>query len=647
VTRISLPAVAGVVTVAVGAAGMVGGAAVLRHPLAPTRVGWLLPLAGTQLAADATSGLFLLVAGAVGVATGIYSVGYAAHGTTSRTQLAVLPLFLACMLAVPLAGSVSTFLFLWELMALTSLLGVLAESRRPEARDAGLFYAAMTHLGFLAILLGLVVFAAATGAETFPALRAAAAHLSPGTRDAVYLLTVVGFGAKAGLVPLHAWLPRAHPAAPSPVSALMSTAMVNLGIYGIVRVDLVLLGPGPRWWGLVLFAGGAVTAVHGVLQASVATDLKRLLAYSTIENMGLICLALGAAMLLTASGDAGVAAVAMAAALVHLVCHAAFKSLGFFAAGAVGSATGQRDLDALGGLAPRMPATTIAFGICALGASGLPPGCGFAGEWLLLQSLVHAVPAGGTMIALVMPLAVGVVALTTGLGVAAMVKAFGVGFLARPRGAGAAGAHEAGPTMVVGMGAAAVACGILGVGPGLIAPVLSRVLPELPVGAAGRPPPSLGILLRLPGIGGSVSPTLLAGGVGAGIALALLAARRGARRRPAARTAALWACGGGAPTARMQYTATSFAEPLTRVFDGVLRPDVEFAVTPHAQSPYLVERVSYRSRPRDMVEASLYGPALRAVAAAARAARRAHTGNIHAYLAYGATALLVALLVAQ
>ncbi|WP_438803086.1 proton-conducting transporter transmembrane domain-containing protein [Frankia tisae] len=642
----ALPSVAGAGAGVVGAVGVVYGVAAISGGLAPVSVGWLVPLAGLRLAADATSGLFMVVTGAVGVVVGIYTAGYAAHGHMGRTPLSVLPLFLACMLGVPLADSVTTFLFLWELMALSSLLLVLAEARRREVRDAGVWCAAMTHLGFVAVLVGLVVFAAAAGAEGFPELSASAASLSPATRSAVFLLTVAGFGSKAGLVPLHAWLPRAHPEAPGPVSALMSAAMVNLGIYGILRVDVTLLGPGPRWWGLALLAAGAVTAVYGVLQAAVATDLKRLLAYSTSENMGLICVALGTAMLLTASGIPAVAAVAMTAALVHLVGHAAFKSLGFLAAGAVAAATGLRDLDAFGGLAPRMPTTTAAFGIAALGASGLPLGCGFVGEWLLLQSLVHALPAGGTMVALVMPLTVGVVALTTGLGTAAMVKAFGVGFLARPRSAEAERASEVGRAMAVGMGLAALACGVLAVAPAVLAPALSRVLPELPAGA-GTPQPRLGALLRLPGVGGSMSPALLALGVAAGVLLAFGATQWRARRRPAPRTAELWACGGGALTARMQYTATSFAEPLQRVFDGVLRPDVELAVTHYSQAPYLVAKVTYRSRLRDTVETSLYTPVIRAVAAAARIARRAHMGSIHAYLAYGAAGLIVALLVAR
>ena len=395
----------------------------------PVHIGWLLPLSGIQLDLDPLGGFFMALTGAVAVAVGPYAVGYARHGHLGPFALAVLPAFVAAMLLVPAAGSVTTFLLAWELMAIASLILVLAEHTRPQVRSAALVYAVMTQLGFASILVGLMVLSAAGGADRFAALHG----ISRGACPTVFLLTVAGFGSKAGLVPLHAWLPRAHPEAPSPVSALMSAAMVNMGIYGICRVDLQVLGPGPSWWGFTLMAVGGISALYGVVQASVATDLKRLLAYSTTENIGLITLALGAATLFAACDARGSATIAAAAAMLHLIAHAAFKGLGFLAAGSVLAATGLRDLDRLGGLARRMPATTTLFGVAALGACGLPLGAGFVSEWLLFQSLIHTAPRHATVLALTTPLAVGAVALTTGLGVAAMVKAFGIGFLARPR----------------------------------------------------------------------------------------------------------------------------------------------------------------------------------------------------------------------
>jgi hydrogenase-4 component B len=631
---------AGVLTSCLGALGVWAGLIGMFGAPRPINIGWLLPLSGVQLDLDPLGGLFIALTGAVAIPVGVYVIGYAHH--LGRVPTAVLPLFVAAMLLVPAAGSVTTFLLAWELMAIASLVLVLAEHTRPEVRSAGLFYAVMTQLGFVAILIGLMVLSASGGANRFADLTA----VPEGARTAVFLLTVVGFGSKAGLVPLHAWLPRAHPEAPSPVSALMSAAMVNLGVYGIIRFDLQLLGPGPRWWGLLLLIVGAVSALYGVLQASVATDLKRLLAYSTTENMGLITLALGAATLFAGSGAHGPATIAVAAALLHLIGHAAFKCLGFLAAGSVLAATGLRDLDRLGGLARRMPASTVLFGVAALGASGLPLGAGFVSEWLLVQSLIHAAPGNDTLVRLTAPLAVGAVALTTGLGVAAMVKAFGIGFLARPRSEPAAGARESPGSMVAGMTVAAAACVLLAVVPVLVAPALRVVLDGLPAARAVEFT-DFGAVVRLPGLSGSIAPGVIAGAFLLAVLVAVGLTLLRSRRRPEPAVLPLWACGAEDLTARMQYTATSFAEPLQRVFDDVLRPDTDVEVNHVAESRYMADSITYRSRIGDAIEERLYPPVLRAVAAAAALLRRAHTGSVHLYLLYGALGVLIVLVVAR
>ena len=633
---------AGLITAGLGVAGAALGLAGMFGAVQPVHIGWLLPLSGVQLDLDPLGGFFMAMTGAVAVPVGVYSIGYARREHLGRVPLAVLPLFVAAMLLVPAAGSVTTFLLGWELMAIASLVLVLTEHTRPEVRSAGLFYAVMTQLGFVAILIGLMVLSAAGGADRFADLT----RVPDGARTAVFLLTVAGFGSKAGLLPLHAWLPRAHPEAPSPVSALMSAAMVNLGIYGVVRFDLQLLGPGPRWWGVTLLVVGGVSAVYGVLQASVATDLKRLLAYSTTENMGLIFLALGAATLFADAGAHSAATIAMTAAMLHLVGHAAFKSLGFLAAGSVLAATGLRDLDRLGGLARKMPATTILFGVAALGASGLPLGAGFVSEWLLVQSLIHAAPQHNTVVALAAPLAVGAVALTTGLGVAAMVKAFGIGFLARPRSQPAADAREAPVSMLAGMALAATVCVVVAVAPLVVGSALRSVLTELP---ASRDVAftDFGAVLRLPGVGGSIAPGVIAAALVAAVLAAAGLAGWRSRRRPDPVTLPLWACGADELTPRMQYTATSFAEPLQRVFDDVLRPDTDIEVTHLTESRYMAEAVTYRARIADAIEERLYTPVIRAVAVAAQLLRRAHTGSVHLYLAYGALGVLVVLVVAR
>jgi len=635
------PALAGVLTALLGAGGVWAGVLGMFGSNYAVHIGWLLPLSGLQVGLDPLGGFFMTLSGAVAVAVGVYTIGYARRGHLGRVTLAVLPMFVAAMLLVPAAGSVTTFLLAWELMAVASLVLVLAEHTRAQVRSAALVYAVMTQLGFVAILVGLMVLSAAGGADRFAELH----RISQGACTAVFLLTTAGFGSKAGLVPLHAWLPRAHPEAPSPVSALMSAAMVNLGVYGICRVDLQLLGPGPGWWGLTLMVVGAGSALYGVVQASVAADLKRLLAYSTTENLGLITLALGAATLFAASGAYGPATIAAAAAMLHLIAHAAFKSLGFLAAGSVLAATGLRDLDRLGGLARRMPATTTLFGVAALGACGLPLGAGFVSEWLLVQSLIHAAPGHATVLALTTPLAVGAVALTTGLGVAAMVKAFGIGFLARPRCQEAAAAREATGSMLAGMAIAAAACLVLAVAPSVVAPALRQAIAALPA-ARTVEFTDLGAVVRLPGLQGSIAPAVIAAGV-AVAALAVAALARWSRGRPAPATLPLWACGADDLNPRMQYTATSFAEPLQRVFDDVLRPDTDIEITHTAESQYLVDKITYRSRIADAIEERFYTPVIQVVAAAAGIVRRAHTGSVHLYLAYGALGVLIVLVVAR
>jgi hydrogenase-4 component B len=653
------PHAVGALTALVGLGGVVAGVAALGGQVWSAAAADLLPLGSAELSVDPLSGAFLLLVGGVAVAAAVYSIGYTgpggrhaadgqALGAGSRTAQAVLPLFVAAMLLVPAAASVTTLLVLWELMALTSLILVLAEHRtRRSVIDAGLWYAGMTHAGLVAILLGLVVFAADAGGESFAALRAGAGDMSPGIRSLVFVMIFAGFGSKAGMVPLHVWLPRAHPEAPSHVSALMSAAMVKLGLYGMIRVGFDLLGGGPRWWGVLVLAVGGLSALYGVLQASVATDLKRLLGYSTTENVGLMLIGVGAAGMFAADGNQPLASLLMAAAVLHAVNHAAFKTVLFLGAGSVLRATGLRDLDSLGGLAARMPVTTVLVAFGSLAAAALPPGNGFVSEWLLLQGLIHSLVGSGSpavVVAVGMPLAVAVVALTAGLGAATFVKAFGVGFLARPRSAPAAGAVESPVSMRAGMVAAAAACVGLAVFPAVAGEPLTRVLRVLPSVRDGGPLADSGVTLHLASIAGSMSPLLLAVSlVTGGVVVAALA--RWVGRGLPRRAAPAWGCGGTRLDPRMEYTATSFAEPLTRVFDDVLRPEQDIEVTPYAESRYLIESVQYRQRVEDRLEARLYPPVLAAARRWGQWSRRLANGSVHRYLGYGFIGLLGVLIV--
>ncbi|MFC0430724.1 proton-conducting transporter membrane subunit [Kutzneria buriramensis] len=621
----------GAVTALCGAAGTIAGISAMCGTRYYAAFPALLPLSGVTITVDSTSGLFLAVTGAVAFVSAVYGVGYARADANGRLPQAVFPLFVITMMLVVSAGNVGALLVCWELMALCSLVLVLTEHhRRPEVARAGRWYAVMTHLGFVAILAGLLVFTAAADDDTFPALRVAAHHLSPTTASVVFVATLLGFGSKAGVVPLHVWLPRAHPEAPSHVSALMSAAMVNLGVYGIVRVGFDLLGGGQRWWWLLTLALGGISAVYGILHAAMSTDLKRLLGYSTTENMGLVLIGLGAAGLV--ADDPVVAGLALAAALLHMVNHAAFKTVLFLAAGSVQRGAGSRDLDALGGLSGPMPFTTAAFGLGALAASALPPGTAFVSEWLLLQALIHARPSAGAAAVVMMPIAVAAVALTAGLAVATFVKAFGVGFLGRPRSAGAAAARESPASMTAALGIAVAVCAVLAVLPTILLSQLGSLASGLL--RTGSPAAMDGIVVRLVGVSGALSPLMLAV-VSVGAALGLVAVVRLVLTRQARRAARLWDCGAGPLSARMEYTATSFAEPLQRVFDDVVQPETDVDVTHARESAYLVEAIEFRNRVLDRIERWLYTPLLRAVSVWAAAARRLATGSVHRYLGYG------------
>jgi formate hydrogenlyase subunit 3/multisubunit Na+/H+ antiporter MnhD subunit len=530
-------------------------------------------------------------------------------------------------------------------MAVTSLVLVAAEHRsRPAVASAAVWYGVMTQLGFVAILFAFGLAGAAAGGDSFSAMRAGASELSEGRAAFVFVLAAIGFGSKAGLVPLHVWLPRAHPEAPSHVSALMSGAMVSLGIYGIVRIGFDLLGGGPRWWGLSLIAVGVVSALFGVLHALVATDVKVLLAYSTTENMGLILIGVGAALLLGAENEPVLAGVALAAALLFVLNHALFKALLFLSAGSVVRATGTRDLDRLGGLSRPLPATTALFTVGALAIVALPPLNGFVSEWTLLQALVRAGGREPAVLGLVMPLAVAAVALVAGLVAATFVKVVGTGLLARPRSAAAAQAVESPVPMLAAMALLAAACLALGLVPSIIDSGLEQAV--LASGGAGDPFGDGVSRLRLAGGSAVISPVLLAGALVLG-AVAVVGAARALSATRARRRAENWACGRVLQTIRMEYTASSFAEPLQRVFDDVLHPDHDIDVTHAAESRWFVEAIRYRSVVVDAIDHRVYRPLIRAILAFGERARALQNGSVHRYLAYGFVALLVVLVVAR
>jgi hydrogenase-4 component B len=605
----------------------------------------LQPIGGVSLRLDSLGAFFLAIVGFTGISASLYGIGYLKHldgALRSRAAHALFNLFLASMCVVTCADNVGTFLFGWEVMALTSYLLVMSDSEQPDASAAGVWYASMTHAGFFALLAAFIMLSQG-GSWEFPVLHNTGAMLTPIGRSAVFLLMAAAFGSKAGLVPLHVWLPRAHPAAPSHVSALMSAAMVNLGVYGLARVVFDFLPPGPPWWGGLLLSVGVVTALTGVLYSVAETHLKRVLAYSTVENLGIVFIALGFALLMRGYGYGPLASMGLVAALLHTLNHSVFKSLLFLGAGSVVHGTHNVSMEAFGGLIKRMPVTAALALVGTLALAGLPPLNGFPSEWLTFQLLVAGAQRTAPALAILLPLALAGVALIAGLAALSGVRLFGITFLALPRSNGAQHAHESHWTMLAAMAIPAATCVVLGVTPTIVIPPLSRIASDL-----GQPagPLSSGFALSVPLVASRMWAAMIALVTVAVGVTAALAVRIVGRTRQV-RVAAAWNCGRIAQSARSEYTAAAFAEPLKRVFTGFYRPTQEVTVDVHPVSRYFVRAIRLRADLAPWMEQTLYGPLLRATQAASNRMRQLHSGSIHFYLALLPGALLMLLVIAR
>jgi hydrogenase-4 component B len=618
-------------------AGLAGGGMELKVPD-------LLPVGGAAFGVDRLSAFFVLVIAVGALPAALYAIGYTQEYAGKHSLAGIgfaFNIFIAAMILVPLARNVLTFLMLWELMSLASYFLVITEHEREETLRAGWIYFVMTHAGFAALLVGFLLLAQATGTMSFTEWGAAAAKLDPASRNLIFILFALGFGSKAGIIPLHVWLPRAHPAAPSHVSALMSGVMIKLGVYGLVRVAFDWLGVGPLWWGATMLIVGAVSAVLGVLYALVEHDLKRLLAYHSVENIGIILLGLGAGMLFQTHRLEALAALALIAALYHTLNHAAFKSLLFMGAGAVVHATHTRNMEELGGLIKRMPQTAVFFLIGSVAIAALPPFNGFISEWLTFQSLLLSFQITAHTVNLIFALGVAALALTSGLAAACFVKAFGITFLALPRSEPAALAREVEWTMRAPMALLAFACVALGVAPFVILAPLEATVFDLTRAHADMHFDWNAIVAN-DGFG-QVAPMWIALALGAFLMAIPLALRlMGVDKRR--RYYETWGCGRALQTARFEYTATAFANPFKRVFAILYRPVKELDIEFHPESRYFVRTIAYYNEGRLIFEDTLYRPLLRMIEALARAARLLQSGNVHGYLVYIFVAL-VALLI--
>jgi formate hydrogenlyase subunit 3/multisubunit Na+/H+ antiporter MnhD subunit len=573
---------------------------------------------------DALSALFLIVVFGVGLAAVLYGIPYLAPERTHRpvggTHL-LTALFLVAMALVVTARATMPFLIAWELMALSAYLLVVFEDEQREVRRAGLVYLAATHIGTLALVAMFALWGTQAGGFTFDAFHRTA--LPAGSGAAVLSLALLGFGFKAGLVPLHFWLPGAHASAPSHVSALMSGVMIKTGIYGLLRV-ISLIGGVPAWWAWAVLALGGLSGVLGVLWALAQHDLKRLLAYHSIENIGIILLGVGAGALGIAYGRPAVALLGFAGAVLHTANHAVFKSLLFLGAGTVFRATGTRAMDQLGGLARRMPLTWILFLIGSVAIVGLPPLNGFVSEWLVFLGMLEAGLAGGPVRTAV--LGVAALALIGGLALACFAKVGGVVFLGTPRSEAAENGREPGAGYLAPMAALALTCIAIGLFSPLAVRVALDVAATIPdVAASVRQ----GILAPVTSAASGIA--LVSGGLIVLIAVAWALRRMMEQRRPAA-WSDTWACGYSGAIGRTQYTAASFAAPLLGTFARLagIRTDR----TPGA----------FHTHPFDLVLERLVLPAWRRLSGVAEVIRPVQHGRLHTYLLYIVGVVLALLL---
>jgi hydrogenase-4 component B len=522
-----------------------------------------LPWLGAHFRLDALASFFLVVVNFGGAAASLYGLGYGHHEANPLRVLPFFPAFLAGMNLVVLADDAFAYLLCWEFMSLASWALVMAHHQEAGNAKAGYIYLVMASFGTLALLLSFGLLAGPAGDYGFAAIRIAPHTQS--TAALVLILMLLGAGSKAGLVPLHVWLPLAHPAAPSHVSALMSGVMTKVAIYGFIRVVFDLLGP-PVWpAAAIILALGSITAVMGILYAMMDNDLKRLLAYSTIENVGIIFTSLGLALAFQANGMKLAAALAFTAALFHVLNHSVFKSLLFFGAGAVLTSTGERNMDRLGGLIHRMPYTSFAVLVGCVAISALPPFNGFVSEWLMFQAVLQSPELPQWALKIMVPAVGALLALAAALAAACFVKVFGVAFLGRPRSTAAEVAVEVDRYSLIAMFILAALCLLAGILPGLVIDALSPVTIEI---LGSRMPiqanePWLSIV-PIAESRSSYNGLLVMLFIAFSASLAVLVIHRLASR--ALRRGPAWGCGFSDSTPAAQYSSGSFAQPIRRVF---------------------------------------------------------------------------------
>jgi len=631
----ALLAASGLFAVIAGFSGLISGGGSIVLPLG-------LPWLPMHLRLDALGSFFLLVIGSLVLPVALYSQGYLSHEKRLTPLAIFLPLFVLGMMGVVLSDDAFSFMLFWELMSVSSYFLVTHEHQHSENRKAGFIYLLMAHMAGLLIMGSFATLYAASGSFEFSAMREV--EISPLWASVAFLLAGFGFGTKAGVVPMHGWLPEAHPVAPSNVSALMSGIMLKVAIFGFMRVTWDLMGTGDFqwWWGALVLAAGSSSAVYGIAMALQQHDLKRLLAYSSIENIGIILIALGLNILLAQAGHPMLAALALIAALYHIINHALFKGLLFMGAGAILHQTGSRNMEAMGGLIHRMPWTAVCVLVACISIAALPPFNGFVSEWLIFQTALMAPSLGDSLLSTMIPFSTAMLAFAGALAATCFVKVFGIVFLGHARSEVAADAKEVDGWMKLGMIIPAVCCLLLGVLPSVFIPLLDHVSQAL-LHISLLSSSNVGSWMWLTPVdmthASYSAPLILIGMLMlGGLGFWWLHPKGTSIRR-----SKMWSCGNPQTHARMQYNAASFSQPLRRIFTGFYQVN-EHEHAMRNQHKLLTTRVTHALHINDAIVHRLYQPIGNMIRRLSNLIYREHQRGIHVYMTYSFSTILLLLL---
>ncbi len=608
----------------------------------------ITPWASFGISVDPLSAFFLLVISVSTISVAIYSLGYVKEYRTPKAAFlgAAFNFFILAMYFVVSVDGVFSFLLVWEIMSVISYFLVITHHKEEQVKRAGFTYIVMTHLGTVFIFVMFFILYNQTGSLNFSDFNVIGPHLTKSIQSLIFIFCLIGFGTKAGLMPLHVWLPKAHPVAPSHVSALMSGVMIKTAIYGMMRVMFYFLGISQSWWGVVLLVVGTITAFLGIIFALVERDLKRLLAYSSVENIGIIVVGLGITLLLKAYGQEQLAVIALTAGMYHLLNHAVFKNLLFMGAGSVLHATHTKNINLLGGLIKKMPWTALFFLIGAMSISALPPLNGFISEWLLLQSLlILGISIPAVILKVFAFLVVAVLAFSGAIVAAAFVKTFGLTFLAMPRSKQAAEAKEVSGSMLAGMGISSGVCLLLGLFPSVVFRLLSAVTGQvtgygMPAGKAWT---SLFSAVPKTGIG-SIMPLAVGGLLAFTVVVGFVLVRL-IGGKASTRISETWTCGEKL-VPEMEYTGTSFSQPFEIIFKKILMPHQAMENSFNV-APYFGGSIKFKSNIKSGVERYLYKPLINLVLWLSDKIRKIQSGSIHSYLSYIFVTLVILLIFAR